>query len=81
MRRSRNSRPLRLGMSGSGSCACAQNFGQTAALAAGLDLAGEVVIFMDGDLQNDPAEIPRLLQTMDEGVRRRQRLAENRKDG
>jgi len=45
-----------------------RNFGQTAALAAGLEASrGDVVIFMDGDLQNDPAEIPRLLQTMDEG--------------
>jgi glycosyltransferase involved in cell wall biosynthesis len=45
-----------------------RNFGQTAALAAGLEASrGDVVVFMDGDLQNDPAEIPRLLQTMDEG--------------
>ena len=45
-----------------------RNFGQTAALAAGLEASrGDVVIFMDGDLQNDPAEIPRLLRTMDEG--------------
>ncbi|MGE3270084.1 MAG: glycosyltransferase family 2 protein [Chloroflexota bacterium] len=45
-----------------------RNFGQTPALAAGLEASrGDVVIFMDGDLQNDPAEIPRLLQTMDEG--------------
>jgi glycosyltransferase involved in cell wall biosynthesis len=45
-----------------------RNFGQTAALAAGFDLArGEVVIPMDGDLQNDPEDIPRLLQKMEEG--------------
>ena len=45
-----------------------RNFGQTPALAAGLEASrGDIVIFMDGDLQNDPAEIPRLLQTMDEG--------------
>ncbi len=45
-----------------------RNFGQTAALAAGFDLAqGEVVITMDADLQNDPADIPRLLAKMDEG--------------
>lgn len=45
-----------------------RNFGQTAALAAGLEAShGDVVIFMDGDLQNDPAEIPRLLQTMEDG--------------
>jgi glycosyltransferase involved in cell wall biosynthesis len=45
-----------------------RNFGQTAALAAGLEASrGDIVIFMDGDLQNDPAEIPRLVQTMEEG--------------
>jgi glycosyltransferase involved in cell wall biosynthesis len=45
-----------------------RNFGQTAALAAGLEAShGDIVIFMDGDLQNDPAEIPRLIQTMEEG--------------
>jgi glycosyltransferase involved in cell wall biosynthesis len=45
-----------------------RNFGQTAALAAGADASsGDVLIFMDGDLQNDPADIPRLLQVMEEG--------------
>jgi glycosyltransferase involved in cell wall biosynthesis len=45
-----------------------RNFGQTAALAAGLEASrGDIVIFMDGDLQNDPAEIPRLVHTMEEG--------------
>jgi glycosyltransferase involved in cell wall biosynthesis len=45
-----------------------RNFGQTAALAAGMEAStGDVLIFMDGDLQNDPADIPRLLATMDEG--------------
>ncbi len=44
------------------------NFGQTAALAAGFDLAqGEVVVTLDGDLQNDPADIPRLLAKLEEG--------------
>jgi glycosyltransferase involved in cell wall biosynthesis len=39
-----------------------RNFGQTAALSAGFDYArGEVVVTLDGDLQNDPADIPRLL--------------------
>jgi len=39
-----------------------RNFGQTAALSAGFDHArGEVIIPLDGDLQNDPADIPRLL--------------------
>ena len=45
-----------------------RNFGQTAALAAGMEAArGDVLVFMDGDLQNDPADIPRLLEVMDEG--------------
>ena len=45
-----------------------RNFGQTAALAAGMDASrGDVLIFMDGDLQNDPADIPRLLETMEDG--------------
>ena len=45
-----------------------RNFGQTAGLAAGFAHAnGEVVVTMDGDLQNDPADIPRLLAKLDEG--------------
>lgn len=45
-----------------------RNFGQTAAIAAGIDHAdADVVIMMDADLQNDPADIPRLLAKMDEG--------------
>ena len=45
-----------------------RNFGQTAALAAGLAHArGNVVVLMDGDGQNDPADIPALLQKLDEG--------------
>jgi len=45
-----------------------RNFGQTAAMAAGFDAArGKVIIPMDGDLQNDPADIPRLLAKLDEG--------------
>jgi glycosyltransferase involved in cell wall biosynthesis len=45
-----------------------RNFGQTAAMAAGFDHArGEVVVPMDGDLQNDPADIPLLLAKIDEG--------------
>jgi glycosyltransferase involved in cell wall biosynthesis len=44
------------------------NAGQTAAMSAGLDHArGDVIVFMDGDLQNDPADIPRLLAKIDEG--------------
>jgi len=42
-----------------------RNFGQTAAFAAGFDFArGEVIITMDADLQNDPEDIPRLLEFM-----------------
>lgn len=45
-----------------------RNFGQTAAMAAGFDVAsGRVVVPMDGDLQNDPSDIPRLLAKIDEG--------------
>jgi glycosyltransferase involved in cell wall biosynthesis len=45
-----------------------RNFGQTAAMAAGFDAArGEVVFPMDGDLQNDPTDIPRLLAKIKEG--------------
>jgi len=42
-----------------------RNFGQTAAFAAGFDFArGDIVITMDGDLQNDPKDIPRLLEAI-----------------
>ena len=45
-----------------------RNFGQTAALKAGFDAArGDVIISMDGDLQHDPAEIPRFIEKLDEG--------------
>ena len=45
-----------------------RNFGQSAALQAGIDWsAGDVLITMDGDLQNDPADIPRLLAKLHEG--------------
>jgi glycosyltransferase involved in cell wall biosynthesis len=45
-----------------------RNFGQTAALSAGFDHArGRVVVAMDGDQQNDPHDIPRLLMKLDEG--------------
>lgn len=45
-----------------------KNFGQTPAFAAGIDHAqGETVITMDGDLQNDPADIPKLLDKLGEG--------------
>jgi glycosyltransferase involved in cell wall biosynthesis len=45
-----------------------RNFGQTPALRAGIDAAsGDVLVTMDGDLQNDPADIPLLLDRIDEG--------------
>ncbi|HWS52982.1 MAG TPA: glycosyltransferase family 2 protein [Pyrinomonadaceae bacterium] len=45
-----------------------RNYGQTAAMAAGIDAArGQVLIPMDADLQNDPADIDRLLRKLDEG--------------
>lgn len=45
-----------------------RNFGQTAAMSAGFDAAeGNVIIPMDGDLQNDPKDIPRLLKKIEEG--------------
>ncbi len=45
-----------------------KNYGQTAAMAAGFRAArGDVVVSMDGDLQNDPADIPRLLAKIDAG--------------
>jgi len=45
-----------------------RNFGQTAAFAAGFDLAqGAVVVTLDADLQNDPADIPLLLDKIEEG--------------
>lgn len=46
----------------------AVNSGQTAAIQAGIDHAnGETLIFMDSDLQNDPADIPALLEKLDQG--------------
>lgn len=45
-----------------------KNFGQTAAMDAGIKQAkGEIIVTLDGDLQNDPADIPRLLDKLDEG--------------
>jgi len=45
-----------------------RNFGQTAAIAAGLDKAcGEIIVLLDADMQNDPADIPMLLEKLDEG--------------
>ncbi|QNI92676.1 beta-glycosyltransferase/ family 2 [Synechococcus sp. BOUM118] len=45
-----------------------KNYGQTAAMAAGFDVAqGDVIVSLDGDLQNDPADIPMLLAKLQEG--------------
>ncbi len=45
-----------------------RNFGQTAAMAAGIDHScGEIIVMMDADLQNDPADIPMMLEKIDEG--------------
>jgi glycosyltransferase involved in cell wall biosynthesis len=45
-----------------------RNFGQTAAIAAGIDHAsGEVIVLLDADLQNDPADIPMMLEKIEQG--------------
>lgn len=45
-----------------------RNYGQTAAMAAGFNYAqGRAIVTLDGDLQNDPVDIPRLLSKLDEG--------------
>jgi glycosyltransferase involved in cell wall biosynthesis len=45
-----------------------RNYGQTAAMMAGFDFAtGDIIIPMDGDLQNDPSDIPKMLAKLDEG--------------
>ena len=45
-----------------------RNFGQTAAMTAGFDHAsGEIIITMDGDLQNDPHDIPKLIEMLNQG--------------
>ncbi len=45
-----------------------RNFGQTAALSAGFAHAkGKIIVAMDGDLQNDPADIPKMIAKLDEG--------------
>lgn len=45
-----------------------KNFGQTAAISAGIDFSkGEIIIPMDADLQNDPADIPKFLEKINQG--------------
>jgi len=44
------------------------NFGQTAAIAAGIDYAqGDIIVLLDADLQNDPADIPMMLEKLNQG--------------
>jgi glycosyltransferase involved in cell wall biosynthesis len=58
-----------------------RNFGQSAALQAGIDWSsGEILVTMDGDLQNDPADIPRLLDKLAEGYDAVLGLRADRKD-
>jgi glycosyltransferase involved in cell wall biosynthesis len=58
-----------------------RNFGQTAALQAGIDWSsGDILITMDGDLQNDPADIPALLDKLAEGYDAVLGLRANRQD-
>mgnify|MGYP001074707254 CR=1 FL=1 len=58
-----------------------KNFGQTPAISAGFDYAeGEVVITLDADLQNDPADIPVLLSKINEGYDIASGWRKNRKD-
>lgn len=59
----------------------ARNYGQTAAMEAGFDHArGEIVVSMDGDLQNDPRDIPMLVERMRGGYDLVTGYRENRKD-
>ena len=58
-----------------------RNYGQTAAFAAGFKYAsGDIIITMDADLQNDPIDIPHLLQKMSEGYDLVSGWRKNRKD-
>src|SRR5437762_8934835 len=58
-----------------------RNYGQTPAMSAGIDAArGRVLIPMDADLQNDPADIKRLLDKLDEGYEVVSGWRKNRKD-
>jgi len=45
-----------------------RNYGQTTAMAAGIDAAeGELIVMLDGDMQNDPLDIPQMIKCMEEG--------------
>lgn len=59
----------------------ARNYGQTLALRAGIEVAcGDVIVTMDGDLQNDPRDIPKLLEKIEEGADVVSGWRRNRKD-
>ena len=60
-----------------------KNYGQSTAMSAGIDMAqGEFVVTMDGDLQNDPADIPKMLQKLEEsGMDVVAGVRANRQDG
>jgi glycosyltransferase involved in cell wall biosynthesis len=58
-----------------------RNFGQTAAMQAGLHMAsGDAIVTLDGDLQNDPGDIPMMLDKLDEGYDLVHGWRKNRKD-
>ena len=58
-----------------------RNFGQTPAMAAGIDHScGEIIVMMDADLQNDPVDIPMLVEKIDEGYDLVSGWRKNRKD-
>ena len=58
-----------------------KNYGQTAAMMAGFDYAtGDIIVSMDGDLQNDPADISKLIAKMSEGFDVVSGWRENRQD-
>jgi glycosyltransferase involved in cell wall biosynthesis len=58
-----------------------RNFGQTNAMVAGFESAdGDIIVTMDGDLQNDPSDIPKLLKKLEEGFDIVSGWRKNRKD-
>jgi glycosyltransferase involved in cell wall biosynthesis len=45
-----------------------RNYGQTSAMAAGIEVAeGDIIVTIDGDLQNDPSDIPMMIEKLNEG--------------
>ncbi len=58
-----------------------RNFGKTPAIAAGIDYSkGDIIVLLDADLQNDPADIPMMLAKLDEGYELVSGWRKNRKD-